>query len=390
MRIFCKPGARRLSAASLHGAVAVLLALGLGLSVCAGELVKADSLVGTSVVVQNVYRSSGGITITKLRSGDEVEAARKALQSALKKYPASFITRVLETVYVGSELKMSREGKRKAWGGLYRYQDRTIFMTFTGDPVVFECIFHHELAHGIHLGYREHFDVGAWLAANPPGFEYTGAVDAGAPSHELLQQGFVRPYAMFSLQEDVACLAESLIGNTEAFAGGVGRFEAINRKARLLIALYQAVDPLMTVSYFRLQQATAARSAEAEGVADGEGRGRPLLVSSLTERGAYLGNFRAGDRVTVYYRDGSKSSRSKTRLTFESESPSNIALCRRRKGRAEPELTVLAAVPRLRSGASFAYTFEESCAAVLKMDGETADGVDRVRFEFEIERDGRH
>lgn len=381
--------ARRRKAVGMCGAVALLLAGAPACLLCADEIEKADALVGTSVVVQNVYHSSGGVTITKLRSDAEVEAARKALQTALRKYPASFITRVLETVYVGSELKLAKKGERGAWGGLYRYQDKTIFIKFTGDPVVFESIFHHELAHGIHFGYHEHFDVNAWLGANPPGFEYSGTIDAGAPTTELCQQGFVRPYATFSLQEDVACLAECLIGNPEAFSSGLGRFEMINRKARVLIALYQAVDPVMTVSYFRLQQASAVRTADADEASAGEARGRPVLVSSVTERGAFLGNFREGDRVTLYYREGAKSTRSKTNITFEPESPSNITLCRRRKTRAEPELTVLAAVPRLRSGVPFTYTFDEPGAAVLKMEGEAADGVDKVRFEFEVDRSGR-
>jgi len=358
-------------------------------SVWAQDLEKADTLVGKSVTVQNVYRSSGGVTITKLRSDAEVEAARKALQSALRKYPASFITRVLDTVYVGSDLKLAKAGEKKGWGGLYRYADKTIFLKFTGDPVQFECVFHHELAHGIHFAYRSHFDVNGWLSANPPNFEYTGVIDPGAPSPELLQQGFVRPYAMFSLQEDVACVAENLIGDTENFSRGVGRFDRLNRKARLLIALYQAVDPVMTVSYFRLQQADAARVAQATPRSDDAERGRPIVVSGTSERGAFLGNFKEGDQVTLFYRDGDKP-RSKTNLTFAPESPGNVALCRRRKDRAEPDLTVLASVPRLTNEKPFTYTFKESCAAVLKMAGAQADDAVRVRFEFQIDRGGRH
>lgn len=69
------------------GTVLFLLgAFALAGSVWAQDIEKADALVGKSVTVQNVYRSSGGVTITKLRSDAEVEAARKALQSALRKY----------------------------------------------------------------------------------------------------------------------------------------------------------------------------------------------------------------------------------------------------------------------------------------------------------------
>jgi hypothetical protein len=362
-------------------------------SACVGlaqNIERADSLVGRQVTVLNVYRSSGGVTITRLQTDRDVEAARAALQAALRKYPASFISRVLTTVYVGADLKMARAGEKKGWGGLYRYADKTIFMKFTGDPAVFETIFHHELAHGIHFAYRDHFDLNAWLAANPPGFEYTGVVDSGPPSPEIWQQGFVRPYAMFSLHEDVACVAEGLIGDTDNFVRSAGRFDRINRKARLLIGLYQLVDPVMTVSYFRLQQAEATRAAEtAAGNEGGEdAHGRPVVVSAASARGTFLGNFREGDRLTLFYRDGDKP-RSKTRLTFAPESPANIALCRRRKDRDEPDLTVLTAVPKLMREKPFVYTFKESCAAVLRMDGETAEGDDRVRFEFQIDRSER-
>jgi len=352
------------------------------------EIEKADSLVGKSVVVKNVYRSSAGVTIAKLQSEKEVEAARKALQAALRKYPASFIERVLDTVYVGSDLKRSDVDEKQNWGGLYRYVDRTIYMKFTGDPVQFERVFHHELSHGIHFAYRDQFNLAAWTAANPPGFEYTGVIDAGPPTEELFRQGFMRPYAMYSLQEDVACVAENLIGDPEGFSKGPGRFERINRKARLVIALYQAVDPVMTVAYFRLQQADAERQSRAAEEGAGDERGRPVVVSAQLERGAFLGNFKEGDRVTLLYRDGAKP-RSKTTLTFAPESPSNVALCRRRRDRSEPDLVVLSPVPKLTRETPFTYTFKEACAAVLRMDGESPDGADRVKFEFQIERSGR-
>jgi hypothetical protein len=349
---------------------------------------KADSLVGKSVAVRNVYRSDGGVTVLKLKSDAEVEAARAALQTALKKYPASFIERVLSIVYVGSELKLAANKRLPTDGlmGLYRYQDRTIFMKYDGNDQVFESVFHHELAHGIHFGFHGKFDEAAWLSANPPGFQYTGVPDARPPSAEVLSQGFVRPYAMHSLPEDVACLAECLIGDPQSFARGVGRYERINRKARILSGLYQAVDPVMTVGYFKLQQAEAERAATAESAADE--RGRPLLVSAASERGAFVANVKAGDRLTLFYRDGSKP-RSRSDLTFQPESPPNVALCRRRKTRDEPELTVLAKVPKLTRDGKFEYAFKEDCAAVLKMDGEGPDGEQRVRFEFQLDRSGR-
>jgi hypothetical protein len=378
-------GSERIRRTGLAAGIVVLALAG---TLVAQEIERADSLVGKSVIVKNMYRSSGGVTITKLRTDKDVEAARVALQVALKKYPASFIERVLNTVYVGSELKWTSNQNKdvEGWMGLYRYQDRTIFMKFDGNAAVFERVFHHELAHGIHFGFYGRFNQSAWLAANPPGFQYTGVADPGPPSPEVLQQGFVRPYAMYSLPEDVACLAECLIGDPQSFSRGVGRYPRINSKARVLIGLYQAVDPVMTVSYFKLQQAAAERAAEAESMA--EERGRPLLVSAQAERGVFVGTFKAGERVTFFYRDSNKP-RSKSSLTFDPESPSNITLCRRRKVRTEPELTVLAKVPKLTRDNAFTYTFEEACAAVMKMDGESPDGQERARFEFQIDRSGR-
>ena len=347
---------------------------------------KADALVGRSVSVQNIYRSSDGITIKKLQSDREVAAASKALQNALSKYPASFITRVLKTVYIGSEVTRVESGEKKDWGGFYHPGDLSIFMRFTGDTKQFEQVFHHELAHGIHCAFPASFDEKVWLSANPPEFTYTGVVDSRPSSWpELLNDGFVRPYAMRNLREDVACLAENMIGDTENFAKMAASHARIKRKASVLIALYQAVDPVMTGQYFRLQDRTDGTDI-GEKVSDE--RGRPLVVSSLAARGAFLGNFRAGDRVTLLYREKRKPA-SRSEIVFASKSPANIELCRRKKARDESELTVLAQVPSLTQETPFCYSFKEDCAAVLRMSGEAPEGVDRVKFEFQIDRGGR-
>jgi hypothetical protein len=343
---------------------------------------KADSLVGTSVEVKNVYRSTGGITITKLQSERDVAAASKALQSALSKYPASFVTRVLKTVYIGADVKHADNGKRESWGGLYRPSDLTIFMNFDGNPKNFEQTFHHELAHGIHCAYQKHFDEKAWLAANPPNFHYQENRDGRPPSPELLRDGFARPYATCSLREDVACLAERLVGDTENFAKVAANNPRLKRKATLLIALYKAVDPLMTERYFRLQDA-ADDQAPQEDVSDE--RGRPLLVSPQAVKGAFIANFKEGDRVTLLYRDRRRRA-GPSEITFEPRSPAHVTLCRRRKAREEPELTVLARLPRMTRDTPFSYLFKDDCAAVLRMDGE--QGEDRVRYEFQIQRKG--
>lgn len=380
-------GARAIQAGVGCSALAVWLAAA-GAACAQGEAFdRADTLVGKSVEVLNVYRNSDGVTIARLKNDRQLEAAKDALQGALKKYPATFIARVLETVYVGSELRLADRGGRKDWGGVYRYSDKSMFLKYMDDARLFETVFHHELAHGIHLNFRQHFDAQAWLSANPEGFEYTHEVDPRPVTKACLEAGFVRPYATFSVEEDVACLAECLIGDPENFGRGVGRFSRINRKARVLAALYRAVDPVMTVQYFRLQQAEAeredARSAESEST---ERRGRPIVVAASSERGAFLANVKAGDRLTLLYRDGDRP-RSKTNLTFEPRSPSGVSLCRRRKTREEPDLVALARVPGITREGSFEYTFQEPCAAVLKIE----DGceADRVRFEFEVDRSAR-
>lgn len=375
--------------APLKGPMAALVILVAAAERSGGEIEKADALVGKSVTVLNVYRKTGEVTITRLQSDRQLALAKEALQSALHKYPASFIERVLSTVYIGSDLKQIGEGTHKNWGGLYRYSDKTMFLKFNGNPQQFESVFHHELAHGIHLNFRSAFDAKAWLDTNPPDFKYTHIADARPSTPELLEQGFVRPYATFSIEEDVACMAECLIGDPENFASGVGRFARINRKARILAALYQSVDPVMTVAYFRLQQNAAQRDQAAREEDDAsDERGRPVLVTAQSERGAFIGNFKAGDSVILFYRS-KPASRSKSTITFAPESPANITLCRRKKTRDEAPLIELAKVPRISQEKSFTFTFNEPCAAVLKMDGETPDGESKVRFEYQIVRNSQ-
>ena len=367
-----------------------VFALLAGMSVRADmTLEKADTLVGKTVIIKNIYRKYHQATITKINSERELAAASQALQSALNKYPASFISKVLKTVYVGSEVVITKPGEKTEWGGRYHYADLSIFMAFNGDGKAFEQVFHHELAHGIHFAFMRRFDERAWLAANPQGFQYTGEIHSKRPIEALRQLGFVRGYAMCNLREDVACLAQEMVGNPDDFASLAARHPRLKQKATVLIRLYQSVDPVMTLSYFRLQQA-ASESQNPEDAEDAaRERGRPILVSAQSERGVFLGQFKKGDRLTLFYRDRITPSRSRTTLTFAPSSPSNIKLCRRRKVRTEPDLTVLAAIPRLTHTTSFTYTFDEACAAVLKMDGETAAGVDRAKFEFQIDRNGR-
>jgi hypothetical protein len=117
-----------------------------------------------------------------------------------------------------------------------------------------------------------------------------------------------------------------------------------------------------------------------------EDRGRALLVSAQAVRGVFLGNFKEGDRVTLLYRDKGKTTR-RNEITFEPRSPAHVTLCRRKKARTEPDLTVLAPLPRMTRETSFEYTFKEDCAAVLKMEGE-GEGAERARYEYLIERKG--
>lgn len=352
-------------------------------------LEKADSLVGKTVIVKNVYRTCHGISITKLLSERDVAAASQALQSALAKYPASFISKVLKTVYVGSKVVIMESGVKKEWAGCYHDCDMSIFMVFNGNSKSFEQTFHHELAHGIYIAYMERFDERTWLAANPQGFQYTRETHSKVSLEELKQQGFVRSYAMCELQEDVACLAEEMVGKTDAFVNIASRYARLKQKATVLVQLYQTVDPVMTLSYFRLQQGATENLNNERSDSTSHERGRPILVSAQAERGVFLGHFKKGDRLTLFYRDRAVQSRSRITLTFAPSSPANITLSRRRKVRSEPDLTVLVTLPRLTQKTPFTYTFDEACTAVLKMDGETTSGVDQAKFEYQIDRNGR-
>jgi len=349
---------------------------------------KADSLVGKSLAIMNVSRRLGDASIVKLRSESDVAAASKALQPILNKYPASFITRVLKTIYVGSEVKCAARaetGKQRSFGGCYFYPDLVMFAKFDGNAQSFESTFHHELAHGIYFAYRQQFNEKAWLAANPPGFKYKGVADYGPSTPELLQQGFMRPYATWNLEEDVACIAQDLVGNTEAFAKLAAQNPRLRQKASVLIALYQAVDPIMTEQYFRLQDAAESEGGVKEVVDASHERGRPVLVTPQAVKGVFLGYFKKGDVLTLLYKEKSKPV-TRNMIVFDPKSPTNIALCRRGKPGADADLTVLAMLPSLTPKGAFSYTFTETCAAVLKMDGDVDKDAPDVRYECQVVR----
>jgi hypothetical protein len=374
--------------------VASILAAAIGLSIwpdvsSAGPSAtdeKADSLVGSSLVIMNVSRRSGNKSIVKLRSESDVVAARKALQPILNKYPASFIACVLKTIYVGSEIKgvlRAETGSQRYWGGTYFHSDLSMFVMFNGDAQSFESTFHHELAHGIYHAYRQQFNEKAWLAANPPGFTYKGVADFGPSTPELRQQGFMRPYATWNLEEDVACIAQALIGNTEAFAKLAAQNPRLRQKASVLIALYQAVDPIMTEQYFRLQDAAEGGVKEAVDVS--RERGRPVLVTPQAVNGVFLGYFKKGDVLTLLYKEKSKPV-TRNMIVFDPKSPTNIALCRRGKSGAAADLTVLTLLPSMTPKGAFSYTFTENCAAVLKMNGDVDKDAPDVRYECQVVR----
>ena len=381
---------RYASRTSRHRGVASVLAAAIGLSIWPevsfadpnATVAKADSLVGSSLVIMNVSRPS----IVKLRSESDVAAATKALQSTLNKYPASFIPRVLKTVYVGSEVKSPKPGKgpkQDKTAGFYAGDDLSIYMEFKGDAQWFESIFHHELAHGIYFAYRQQFNEKAWLAANPPGFTYKDVADYGPSTPELLQQGFIRTYATCNLDEDVACVAEELVGNTEAFAKLAAQNPRLRQKASVLIALYQAVDPIMTEQYFRLQDVAEGGVKEAKDVS--RERGRPVLVTPQAVNGVFIGYFKKGDMLTLLYKEKTKPV-SRNMIVFDPKSPTNIALCRRGKSGASADLTVLTMLPSMTPKGGFSYTFTENCAAALKMEGSVDKDAPSVRYECQVVR----
>ena len=188
------------------------------------------------------------VALTDLPDADR-PAAIATLASALASYPPAFIHRMLHRVAMAGDIMVFGKPVGGFFHGdmvaisYFNVQDKAS-ATFDADTL------HHELSSIV----RKHvsFNVTVWDNANPPGFTYMdeaayqqalvqpGSVDGDDTLH---QAGFVAAYGQTSLDNDWNTYAEKIFGHGAAFAREIAPYPAMRTKTRLLIDIYQGLDP---------------------------------------------------------------------------------------------------------------------------------------------------
>jgi len=185
---------------------------------------------------------------------------RSVLQAELVRYPSDVLEFVSQ-IFIGSKVSMNGAGV----GGLHFVG--LVFIA-AGEQDAGERTdahvaraFHHEVSHVLMDAHRAKFDATRFRAALPPDFAYdderpvgergvngpepwitTGTVD-DSPSLDLLDKGFLVPWAMSRLDEDFSSYAEVLMRKPELLLETFAPESRVGRKARVVRDFYIAIDP---------------------------------------------------------------------------------------------------------------------------------------------------
>ncbi len=226
---------------------------------------------GVTVITSDLQREIAPLVATPSRpvqlsdldpSADAV--ALNLLGKAFAVYPPGFVPRMLKTIAAASDVKVWNEEA----GGFFH--EAMIAVNFKGveDPSTrgFDVdTVHHELSSIVKT--QTTFDISAWERANPRDFTYmdlsglkatladAGSVEGDATLHE---EGFVSRYGQTSLENDWNTYAERVFGHGADFASLLVKEPAMRPKARILMAVYESLDPRFHAYFERVGLSRAA------------------------------------------------------------------------------------------------------------------------------------
>lgn len=197
------------------------------------------------------------IELSPIKLGEAAQTRlRRLMQAEMARYPSGTLGSVSQ-IFVGSTLTHSG----RSVGGVH-----FMGLVFIGageqdsgtatDAHVVRAL-HHEVSHALmekHGTYGTKFDAARFRAALPPGFVYTDdrpGADKEAPfrpgddtvSLELLDEGFLAPWAQCNMEEDFASYAEDMLNRPGSLLDLFAADSAVGRKARVVRDFYLAIDP---------------------------------------------------------------------------------------------------------------------------------------------------
>ena len=174
----------------------------------------------------------------------------------LRKYPSSFFKRKLKNIYIYKSILVDSV----SFGGTF--DDRDIYISQRDGIEYIENIFHHEFLSILvnHNGGK--IKESHWYAINQKrfkysdptgGYEYLKIYKTSIPCFDTayLKEGFLSNYSKSSIDNDMSRFAENLFLSTPEFWAAVDKFDAVRKKATLLINFYHKLNPIFTETYFR-------------------------------------------------------------------------------------------------------------------------------------------
>ena len=204
------------------------------------------------------------------------DEASGIINAALAKYPAKLRERFLQGIFVVGGLRFYDVG----YGGTYMANSRRIVLVYreSFEARGFEQRFHHEFSSLLLKQNESLFEAERWTSANDPDFSYRagGVVEeqdgdrseatkvlqaeqkkTGGSGSSLLQldivlmeDGFLTPYNMVSIEQDLNEMAAHLFTNHELWEM-CRRYPRIDQKVDVLIDFYRRLDKSMDRLFFR-------------------------------------------------------------------------------------------------------------------------------------------
>jgi len=176
------------------------------------------------------------------------------LKGELKKYPAPFLRRRLQRVYILKKLSFFG----LSYGGSYYLPTGTVYLT-SSSPNYFKQLFHAEFSSIIYRGNKFSFPFASWKGANAPSFTYgQGGSNALRNrrssvrfSATLHRKGFLYQYATASVEEDFNSYARNIFAATPGFWKIVFRYPGVARKVLLITRFYGQLHSRFTLRYFQ-------------------------------------------------------------------------------------------------------------------------------------------
>lgn len=200
----------------------------------------------------------------KAEAIDTAEIARTTtvVQTALAKYPATFLKKNLNTIYCLKKLYFFGV----PFGATYFDKTKALYIANNGRRNGYtnryiEQSIHHEFSSLLYLANKSKLDEKAWAACNPKDFIYTDDKGGGVTaiknnadgtyfSDYYNKQGFLDQYSQTTLENDINQIAQQIFCPDPQYKSLLEKYPQLKAKHNLLIAFYTKLDSTFNAAYF--------------------------------------------------------------------------------------------------------------------------------------------